>query len=311
MDGEGATASTDAYAIAYIVPPDPSLPESPLKAGDDPFAVDETPPTGSALTAAAKPASPWAMWASPCAPWNSAKALPAAAAPAAKASLLAAIQAKKSEEKTDEEKAAIMMQKIRRGTLARRAGDAGGTKVKGWGAVRAARRRYSVAQRLQGLTAMPGYAVKAARSGDWRLALSRAYLYLKGALRIKGALQIFRGGPQGQPGQYGGVRSRVAKKSLNPVWKREWMEVRLQGGVMSEDGEYDNPDAPYSWLRLEVWDRDAFTADDFIGEVTLPLCPLMDARSHHYELKLEDPEGKSAADNGVQGSITFELAYLS
>ena len=65
MDGEGATASTDAYAIAYIVPPDPSLPESPLKAGDDPFAVDETPPTGSALTAAAKPASPWAMRASP------------------------------------------------------------------------------------------------------------------------------------------------------------------------------------------------------------------------------------------------------
>ena len=178
MDGEGATASTDAYAIAYIVPPDPSLPESPLKACDDPFAVDETPPTGSALTAAAKPASPWAMWASPCVPWNSAKALPAAAAPAAKASLLAAIQAKKSEEKTDEEKAAIMMQKIRRGTLARRAGDAGGTKVKGWGAVRAARRRYSVAQRLQGLTAMPGYAVKAARSGamlpSWRARISRS-----------------------------------------------------------------------------------------------------------------------------------------
>ena len=90
-----------------------------------------------------------------------------------------------------------------------------------------------------------------------------------------------------------------------------WVEVRLQGGTMSADGEYDNPGAPWSTLRLEIWDRDAFSADDFIGQVSVPLCPLMDARSHHYDLALEDPEGKSAAANGVQGSITFELRYLS
>ena len=32
MDGVGAKGTTDAYAVAYIVPPDPDLPESPLKA---------------------------------------------------------------------------------------------------------------------------------------------------------------------------------------------------------------------------------------------------------------------------------------
>ena len=51
---------------------------------------------------------------------------------------------------------------------------------------------------------------------------------------------MFRGGPRGTPGQYGGVRSRVCKGTLDPVWKREWVEVRLQGGTMSSDGESDN-----------------------------------------------------------------------
>ena len=35
MDGAGAKATTDAYAVAYIIPPDPALPESPLKAADE------------------------------------------------------------------------------------------------------------------------------------------------------------------------------------------------------------------------------------------------------------------------------------
>ena len=43
----------------------------------------------------------------------------------------------------------------------------------------------------------------------------------------------------------------------------------------------------------------------------MPLCPLMDARTHSYTLPLLDPEGISAAEGGVQGSITFELSYLS
>ena len=43
----------------------------------------------------------------------------------------------------------------------------------------------------------------------------------------------------------------------------------------------------------------------------MPLCPLMDARTHRYTLDLVDPEGFSAAEGGVKGSVTFELSYLS
>ena len=47
------------------------------------------------------------------------------------------------------------------------------------------------------------------------------------------------------------------------------------------------------------------------GEVFGPLCPLMDGRTHAYTLPLADPEGKSEAPNGAQGSISFELKYES
>lgn len=118
-------------------------------------------------------------------------------------------------------------------------------------------------------------------------------------------------GPVGQLGQYGGATSRVITKSLNPVWN-SYMEVRLEGGTLDETtGEYDNDSAPYTTLRLEVWDRDLLSRDDFIGEVSVQLLPLMDARTHSYELPLTDPEGKSGAEGGAKGTIRFELRYES
>ena len=123
--------------------------------------------------------------------------------------------------------------------------------------------------------------------------------------------KALRHGPAGKPGQYGGTRSKVISKSLNPVWD-SYMEVRLEGGKLDETtGEYDNDSAPYTTLRLEVWDRDLLSRDDFIGEVSVQLLPLMDARTHYYDLPLTDPEGKTGADGGVKGTIRFELRYES
>ena len=60
---------------------------------------------------------------------------------------------------------------------------------------------------------------------------------------------------------------------------------------------------------LQVWDHDLLSRDDFIGEIEISLCPLMDARTHTYTLPLTDPEGKTGADDGLSGTITFELKY--
>jgi len=118
----------------------------------------------------------------------------------------------------------------------------------------------------------------------------------------------FRGGPEGLPGQYGVVYSRVRYKTLNPVWK-QYIEMRLEGGTVNEEGEFHNPDAPYTRLRIEVWDKDRLSADDFMGEVYVNLCPLMDGRTHTYELPLTDPEGKCGADSGLSGMLKFQLQY--
>ena len=73
-----------------------------------------------------------------------------------------------------------------------------------------------MARRLQALTAMPAFAVKAVRNGDVRLALKRLVDWAKGALRLNVSLRMFHGGPRGAPGQ---VRVRVRV--------RVWVWVRL------------------------------------------------------------------------------------
>ena len=103
----------------------------------------------------------------------------------------------------------------------------------------------------------------------------------------------------------------MCPKTLHPKWN-QWIECRLEGGTLdTTTGEYDNSDAPYTSLRIEMWDRDRLSRDDFIGEVYVRLLPLMDARTHRYTMELSDPEGKCQADGGVSGTLHFELLYES
>ena len=189
--------------------------------------------------------------------------------------------------------------------------------LKGWANVRKQQRAASTTRSLmEELRSWKAIRARLMRF-EFRAALSSAghklYTFVRetifGASMSVMALAV-SAGPQGAKDQYGRTYSHVIPKTLHPVW-RQRIEMRLEGGEMNDDGEYDNKHAPYSSLRIELWDRDRLSYDDFIGEVTVHLGPLMDGRTHSYTLDLTDPEGKCVADTGLSGTVTFELNYES
>ena len=207
---------------------------------------------------------------------------------------------------------------MKRQSTASRIDGLGGTKKTGWAKIRqvhnasfmttAWRKTYSSWERIR--ERLYAYDLSGAAKRLFQKLKDTVEHYIFGS-GLKGLAAAMSGGPIGMEGQYGRIYSRVIPKNLNPVW-RQYVELRLEGGELDEEtGEYDNKHAPYTRLRIEVWDRDRFTSDDFIGEVSVRLCPLMDGRFHKYEMELTDPEGKCMADDGLKGSIKFELQYES
>ena len=86
--------------------------------------------------------------------------------------------------------------------------------------------------------------------------------------------------------------------------------ARLGGGALNEKGEYDNKEAPYVAAVGGVGPR-LLSFDEFVGEVTVPLCPLMDGRTHKYSVPLCDPECKSNAPAGARGELQISIEYDS
>ena len=124
----------------------------------------------------------------------------------------------------------------------------------------------------------------------------------------------FHGGPLGPSGQYARKRTRVRWRSSTPKWD-ETLELRLPSRTIGDDGSLTGDTvAPFTKLRIELWDRDVFSHDDFIGEVTIPLTPMLDGRRHRYTLGLTDPEkvfGGGSWGASLSGEVTLDVALES
>ncbi|EKX46264.1 hypothetical protein GUITHDRAFT_107875 [Guillardia theta CCMP2712] len=115
-------------------------------------------------------------------------------------------------------------------------------------------------------------------------------------------------GPPSLPGEYAKVKSRIVSKSLNPKFDQKF-KLYLEGGNLSDHGVYQNHSAPFTMLRVQMFDNDKLSLDDFMGEIRVPLCPLMTCRTLEGWFDLEDPEGAYEEEEPVKGRVYLRLKW--
>jgi hypothetical protein len=123
---------------------------------------------------------------------------------------------------------------------------------------------------------------------------------------VKTISSTVQSGPRGPRHMYAKTQSKCIKRTLNPHYDQTF-ELHLEGGEIDKNGDYRNPHAPFTKFRMTMWDHDALSRDDFMGEVTVPLGALMSSRTLEGWYDLEDPEG--AYDNDDDKPLTGRV-YL-
>lgn len=102
--------------------------------------------------------------------------------------------------------------------------------------------------------------------------------------------------------RFEGVKSKVIKHNLNPVWKDD---MHLQLASIDLKGLARNAS-----LIFSVWDEDLMNKDDLIGVFTIPLREIIRAFSEgrSYDFN-EDLRSNSELMGKLSGSITIEGSY--
>eukprot|EP01097_Dermamoeba_algensis_P001622 TRINITY_DN1609_c0_g1_i1.p1 TRINITY_DN1609_c0_g1~~TRINITY_DN1609_c0_g1_i1.p1 ORF type:complete len:427 (+),score=92.58 TRINITY_DN1609_c0_g1_i1:43-1323(+) len=87
-------------------------------------------------------------------------------------------------------------------------------------------------------------------------------------------------------------KTKVVKKTLNPDWneKFKFFAPKLDGA-----------------LQVKLWDKDKFTADDFLGEVSIPINSLQPGKEQDLWLELKD-EPKEVQKK-EKGQLHVKLSY--
>ena len=123
---------------------------------------------------------------------------------------------------------------------------------------------------------------------------------------------MVQNGPRGPTQQYAKVTSKCIPKTLNPEFNQVF-EMHLEGGEIDKNGDYHNPHAAFTKFRLTMWDHDTLSQDDFMGEITVPLGPLMSCRTLEGWYDLEDPEGAydNDDDKPLSGRVYLKFKWNS
>jgi len=90
--------------------------------------------------------------------------------------------------------------------------------------------------------------------------------------------------------------------SKDPEWN-QFMEMKVRGGRGDSASKFLNPDAPFTRLRIQVYDRDWFSTD-VIGEVVIQLSVLMDGRKHRFTRPLKTSAGREIIDHII---VSFKV----
>lgn len=85
------------------------------------------------------------------------------------------------------------------------------------------------------------------------------------------------------------VKTTVQKKTLNPEW----------GMVFNFDMHRS-----YRYAKIEIWDKDFASSDDFLGMALIPLLPLRDGSSFRNWY----PLGKRSSKSSVRGEVEIEIS---
>mmetsp|Transcript_37081 Transcript_37081/g.72840 ORF Transcript_37081/g.72840 Transcript_37081/m.72840 type:complete len:433 (+) Transcript_37081:30-1328(+) len=91
-------------------------------------------------------------------------------------------------------------------------------------------------------------------------------------------------------------KSHVCKKTTHPVWAPQ---------ASYSDWKFENS---FRKIRIEIWDKDWLTRDDFLGSVTFDCVKLSESERISGWFKLQARPGKAQT---VRGEINLQISYVA
>lgn len=105
-------------------------------------------------------------------------------------------------------------------------------------------------------------------------------------------------------------KTNPIKKTLNPSWGNTTsIRIPISAFNYKHGAETDKPE-----MKVEVWDWDKASKDDFMGTVSVPLAELLSRKDgsgkpRELEVKSQALVGRSKSDR-VAGTVSFKITFV-